>query len=163
MAIYEFRTTILSSKEFNEKFKSFLPLFMRVYSNGRELDIDCGYDTEYEYWDNKSLDRLENRLKKEFTNRDEHWSEKCIYYGYDKSIRFSVWNEHEDKEVDMAIDVRNIDYVFLKKILDILFELDTVIVIEDTGYVISSDYNTFVNTMHASERYKRFGARIYDD
>ena len=156
MAIYEFKVTILPCKEFNKKFKLFLPLYLWEHGNGTELDIYCGYDTDYEYWTNDSFNKLENILKKEFSTQDKPWSEDFSYYGYEKSIRFMVWSNSEGKDISMRIDIRNIDNIFLKKILDILAKFNTIVVIEDTGKVSSSDYNIFIKTLYSSKRYKRF-------
>ena len=156
MAIYEFKVTILPCKEFNKKFKLFLPLYLSEYGNGTELDIYCGYDTDYEYWTNSSFNKLENILKKEFTTQDEPWSKDFSYYGYENSIRFMVWRGSGGKDISMSIDVRNIDYVFLKKMFDIFTKLNMIIVIADIGKVSSSDYDIFVKTLYSSKRYKRF-------
>lgn len=157
MAIYEFKVTILPCEEFNKKFKSFLPLYLWDYGNGTELDIYCGYDTDYEYWRSNSFNKLEKILKKIFNTKDKPWSKDLSYYGYEKNIRFMVWSNDKGKDISMSIDVRNIDYVFLNKIINILTEFNTIMVIGDTGKVISSDYNIFIKALHKSNHYKRFG------
>jgi len=163
MAIYEFNITFLPYKNFNKKFKLYMPLYLWDYGNGTELDMYCGYNTDYDYWKGYNLDNLENILKQEFIIQDEPWSEKISYYGYEKGIRIEIdhYCINDEKNISMGINVKKINYIFIEKILNIFSTFDMIIVIADTGKIISLDYNNFIKILHNSKRYKRFSNSCY--
>jgi hypothetical protein len=82
--------------------------------------------------------------------RTESWGEAVTYGDSEGStIRIDI-----DDEVNVALDVRDYDPVFVKKILDIAIDMNLLIVLTESGEVIKAEHAEFVAALQRSRAWR---------
>jgi hypothetical protein len=104
---------------------------------------------EPNYWEDIGIEAVQKAFGL-CLPRTESWGGAATYGGSEGStVRIDL-----DDEVNVALDVRNYDRVFVRKVLDIAKDMNLLIALTESGEVIKAEHVEFVAALQRSRAWR---------
>jgi len=102
------------------------------------------------YWDDPDKLRQIATAVSSFLPEMKSWSDKARMFGSDEDERVAVWED----DVHCRINMRNVDFEVLDKLLSLARRFDCKVVVHGTGAVVDADITALTPHVEASSAHK---------